>query len=272
MTMKNEAWAGIDIGSAYTKSVVMDGGRKVLGFDIRKSGVNFCEAAENSFAKALSNADLTSDDVVGTVATGYGRKNVSFADSSVSEISCHAKGCYYYFPYAINIIDIGGQDNKVISVDKRGRRTYFKMNRKCAAGTGAFLDEMSTRLGVPISQFNNLAEKSNSLITLNSYCTVFAGTEVLELIRQGARIEDIVRGIFLSILKRVNEMAYLEGRIVATGGVVAHNPFLVSLAQDFYEKSIMVPEYPQLTGAIGAALMSLEATALGVEIAIRSDD
>ena len=158
----------------------------------------------------------------------------------------------------MTIIDIGGQDNKIIKLFQDGRRSGFKMNRKCAAGTGAFLEEMSARLDIPLEDMNDLAIKSTAMVELGSYCTVFSATEVLEKIRQGKEVSDIVKGLFHSVIKRVMEMDSLTEIVVMTGGVVAHNPYLVKMVKEIIGKEVLVPEHPQLTGAIGAALYAME--------------
>ena len=197
-------------------------------------------------------------DIAGCISTGYGRRNVAFSDGAKTEIGCHAKGCYHYFPMAMSIIDIGGQDNKIIKLDEKGRRVSFKMNRKCAAGTGAFLEEMSMRLDIPIEDMDPMARTSEGVVELGSYCTVFSATEVLEKIRQGKKVPDIVKGLFLSVIKRVLEMDSLSGSVVMTGGVVAHNPYLVKMVEEITGRKIYTAEYPQLTGAVGAALFAME--------------
>ncbi|MCK5417376.1 MAG: ATPase, partial [Desulfobacterales bacterium] len=136
--------------------------------------------------------------------------------------------------------------------------TGFKMNRKCAAGTGAFLEEMALRLDVALGEMDRLASQSDNMVKLGSFCTVFSATEVLENIRQGKKLPDIVKGVFFSMIKRVLEMDALTEKVVMTGGVVAHNPFLVKMAEEIIEREILVPAYPQLTGAIGAALYAME--------------
>jgi (R)-2-hydroxyacyl-CoA dehydratese activating ATPase len=203
-------------------------------------------------------ASATRHDIVKTISTGYGRKNVSFTNDTKTEIACHAAGCYHYFPEAITVIDIGGQDNKIIKIEKDGRRSNFKMNRKCAAGTGAFLEEMSMRLNIPLEDMNDLASQSEDMVKLGSFCTVFSATEVLENIRHGKKVPDIVKGLFYSVIKRVLEMDSLTEKVVMTGGVVAHNPFLVNMTEEIIGRKILVPEYPQFTGAIGAALFAIQ--------------
>jgi predicted CoA-substrate-specific enzyme activase len=203
-------------------------------------------------------ARSTKSEILRTVSTGYGKTNVVDADFSKTEISCHAKGCYHTFKEAISIIDIGGQDNKIIKLDAEGKRTSFKMNRKCAAGTGAFLEEMAMRLDVPIEEMNSLAESSLEMVRIGSFCTVFSATEVLENIRKGKKVSDLAKGLFYSVIKRVLEMDSLEGKVVMTGGVVAHNPLLVKMTGEELGMDILVPEFPQLTGALGAALYAYE--------------
>jgi predicted CoA-substrate-specific enzyme activase len=162
---------------------------------------------------------------------------------------------------AVSIIDIGGQDNKIIKIDDNGHRISFKMNRKCAAGTGAFLEEMSARLDIPLEDMDGLARRSTDMVKLGSFCTVFSGTEVLENIRSGKKVTDIVKGLFYSVIKRVMEMDSLTEKVVMTGGVVANNPYLVEMAEEIIGRQILVPEYPQLTGAIGAALYAMDISA-----------
>ena len=249
----------MDVGASRTKVVALNPEKKLIGHAVRKSGVDFGRVAAVCLASALKMANAAEKDIVKGVATGYGRKNVSFTSETRTEIGCHAKGCYHYFPLAMTIIDIGGQDNKIIKLDQEGRRLGFKMNRKCAAGTGAFLEEMSMRLDIPLEDMDGLARKSTNLVELGSFCTVFSATEVLEKIRQGKKVPDIVKGLFLSVIKRVLEMDSLTEKVSMTGGVVAHNLYLVKMVEDLIGREVLVPEYPQLTGAVGAALFALEA-------------
>ncbi|MDX2448269.1 MAG: acyl-CoA dehydratase activase [Desulfobacterales bacterium] len=254
MTQRNAVFVGIDVGASRTKTAVIDENKNLIGHCVVKSGTDFTIAANNCLETSLEMAGVSYGDIVRAASTGYGRKNVSVADFNRTEISCHAKGCYYYFPEALTIIDIGGQDNKIINLDDHGRRIDFKMNRKCAAGTGAFLEEMSPRLDVPLEAMDGLARQSMEMVKLGSFCTVFSGTEVLENIRRGKKVSDIIKGLFYSVIKRVIEMDAFTDKVVMTGGVVAHNPYLVTMTEELINKKILVPEFPQLTGAIGAAL------------------
>lgn len=251
-------YVGVDVGASYTKVAVLDAEKRLTGHSVRKSGTDFAQTAEICLTSALEMARASQGNVAGYVSTGYGRKNVAFGNETKTEIGCHSKGCYHYYPIAMTIIDIGGQDNKLIKLDEKGRRISFKMNRKCAAGTGAFLEEMSLRLDIPIEDMDSLAKASEDMVELGSYCTVFSATEVLEKIRHGKKVQDIVKGLFLSVIKRVLEMASLSSSVVMTGGVVAHNPYLVKMVEEITKKEILTPEYPHLTGAVGAALFAME--------------
>lgn len=250
-------YLGLDLGSSRTKVVLIDAAGGLRGQAVRKSGIDFAVTARACLAQALEMAQAGSGDIAAAVATGYGRSNVAFVtEETKTEIGCLARGGYHLFPQAISIIDIGGQDNKVIKVGADGRRQSFKMNRKCAAGTGAFLEEMANRLDVSLEQMNTLAGQATQMIKLGSFCTVFSATEVLENIRGGRPVADIVKGIFYSMIKRVLEMDSLGERVVMTGGVVAHNPYLVAMTAELIERPVVVGTQPQFVGAIGAALFA----------------
>jgi len=252
------AFLGVDVGASRTKVAVLDREKNLVGHAVIRSGTDFKKTSESCLEEALASSGLPRKRIRHCVATGYGRKTVAFSDDTKTEISCHARGCYHYFPCAMTIIDIGGQDNKVIKLDARGRRLSFKMNRKCAAGTGAFLEEMSLRLEIPLEEMDSLARASEHMVKLGSYCTVFSATEVLEKIREGETVPDIVKGLFFSVIKRVLEMDSLTDRVALTGGVIAHNPYLVEMIREVSGREVMVPEYPQLTGAVGAALFAIQ--------------
>ena len=254
-------FVGIDVGASRTKVAVIDSCKKLVGYAVEKSGTDYFSTATKCLELSLAASKSSKNDISCIISTGYGRKNVYFADKTKTEISCHGKGSFHYFPMEIAIIDIGGQDNKIIKIDKDGRRLSFRMNRKCAAGTGAFLEEMSSRLDIPLDEMDGLARQSIDMVELGSYCTVFSATEVLGKIRQGKKVPDIIKGIFLSVIKRVLEMDSLSDNVVMTGGVAAYNPFLVKMTEEIIGRKVLVPEYTQLTGAIGAALYAIDTEA-----------
>jgi (R)-2-hydroxyacyl-CoA dehydratese activating ATPase len=251
-------FCGVDIGASALKLVLVDETGRSLARAVRRSGVDYGETANRCLHEALTAAGLTQDQIARSRSTGYGRDNVPWVDGTMTEIACHGKGAYFHFRRAMTIVDIGGQDNKMIHLDDQGRRVHFKMNRKCAAGTGAFLEEIALRLDLPIQDLNGLAERSTDEVSLGSFCTVFTATEILEKIRAGKRVEDIVRGAFRSVVKRIREMGAVEGALVMTGGVVAHHPMLVKLAEESLGAPVLVPPDPQCIGAFGAALFALE--------------
>lgn len=254
----NEYYAGIDVGTSYIKVVIIDKNNNIIGFFTDKSGADLQRSINTTFKLAIDNANLTKNSIKHITATGYGRRNVSFADSVKTEISSHAKGAYHYFPKKITIIDIGGQDTKIIKIDDKGRILNFKMNRKCAAGTGSFLEEIAYKLNIASGEMNKLAEKSSEDTALSSFCTVFASTEILTRIKEGEKIEDMVKSAFESVVRRVIEMDPLKGSIVMTGGVIAYNDMILKLLAKTIGNDILIPPNPQLNGAFGAAIFAKE--------------
>ncbi len=247
-------FCGVDVGASATKLVIIDEVGEMRAKAVRISGVDYLATATLCREEALAELGADPAEIAATVATGYGRHNITFADEARTEIHCHGVGCYHHEPRAISIIDIGGQDNKVIRLEPDGRRANFKMNRKCAAGTGAFLEEIALRLGIKLEEMNSLARSAEEAVNLSSFCTVFAKTEILSHLRQGAPVEGIIRGAFISVVARVVEMDTLTGGIMATGGVVAHNSVIVEILSDKLGRAVEVPPHPQFTGALGAAL------------------
>lgn len=259
--MTPRVYVGLDLGASRTKVAILNERNQLCGQAVKKSGVDFATTAAWCLDTALAEAGCQREQIAGALATGYGRNNVTaITCQSKTEIGCHARGCFHSFPQAITIIDIGGQDNKIIKLDAQGKRDSFKMNRKCAAGTGAFLEEMSARLDIPLAEMNNLARQAAEMIKLGSFCTVFSATEVLENIRHGKPVADIIKGIFYSMIQRVLEMDQLGKTVVLSGGVVAHNPYLVEMTAEIIGRPVLLPEFPQLTGALGAALYAREIT------------
>ncbi len=256
--MAGRALAGIDVGAATTKCMIIDEEKKELSSAITKTGIDLTAGAESVFKDALKGVGVERSSVSKIVATGFGRKNVPFADSIRTEISCQSAGCYYYFPKAIVIIDIGGQDTKVIRTEDGGKLRSFKMNRKCAAGTGTFLEEIAHRLDTPLKDLNALALKSKGDVELGAYCTVFTATEILTKIREGVSKEDLARAVYTSVVKRAMEMDPLVGDVVLTGGVAAHNSVLKDIFSRAIGREILIPPKPQLTCALGAALYATQ--------------
>ena len=254
-------YAGVDSGSWNTKAVVIDAAGQVLGSSVVRSGADLTAAAVRSYAEALALAACAATDITAAWSTGFGRSAVPFADGSRTELDCHGRGAAFYVQGPLVVIDIGGQDAKVIRLDAQGLRLSHRMNRKCAAGTGSFLDEIALRLGVETAALDVLASNATEELELSSFCTVFAGTELLMLIRAGRRPADLAMAAYRSLMKRVLAMDVFEGRVVATGGVVAHHPTMVALLSDALHTPVIVPPHPQEMGAFGAALAARDGAA-----------
>lgn len=249
---------GVDIGASNTKAALIDDAGNVLASDVRKTGVDFEACARESMDAALASCNLGYPDLARIFATGYGRHNVEFAHGTRTEIACHARAAHYFFPRPITIVDVGGQDNKIIHLDAAGRRQNFKMNRKCAAGTGAFLEEVAQRMDVQVSDIDALARSASHVVHMGSYCTVFTKTEILAHLRAGEKVPEIVAGLVESVVKRIVEMDPLTGEVVVSGGVAAHNPVLAEMLARHLGHPVQILPNAQLAGAFGAALLAAE--------------
>jgi predicted CoA-substrate-specific enzyme activase len=258
--MSGPLYVGIDVGSSATKCVVLDAAGRRVGDHVLSSGFDYRAAAAEALTESLRKANANRDDIAYCVSTGYGRRSVAQADWVITEITCHARGAREWYPEVRNIIDIGGQDTKVIRINAKGQMTDYRMNAKCAAGTGTFLESIALKLGIPLSEVDELAMKSTADTVINSYCTVFAGTEVIERIKEGHPREDISMGLFRSIASRVSEMiaAPDNGAVGVTGGVAAHCRAMVRALEEVLETRVLLPPMPQHAGAYGAALLALE--------------
>ncbi len=255
--MSSPLYLGIDAGSSATKCIALDGAGAVVGRHVVPSGFDYAVAARAALEGALAEAGADAGRIARCVATGYGRERVPVAARRVTEITCHARGAHAWYPEVRTIIDIGGQDTKVIRLNPHGRTADYRMNAKCAAGTGTFLESIATRLALPLAEINALALRSTGRLALNSYCTVFTTTEVLERIKEGQPPEDIAMGLFRAIASRVVEMLPArDGPVAATGGVAAHCRAMVRALEEMLEGPVLLPPLPQHAGAFGAALIA----------------
>jgi predicted CoA-substrate-specific enzyme activase len=251
-------FAGIDVGSLSTEAVLVDSAGDIIGYAILPTEANSTEAGEAALKRALSETDIGRDQIKRLVATGYGRVSIPFADKRVTEISCHAKGAQHLFPDAHTVIDIGGQDSKVIRVGEGGKVLDFSMNDKCAAGTGRFLEVMAAKLGVALDDMGPLSERAEGEAIISSVCTVFAESEVVSLVARNHPKEEIIRGLHRAIISRVFSMVTSVGvhpDITMSGGV-AKNRGVVKLMEEKLGKPIHVYAEPQIIGALGAALLA----------------
>ncbi|GAB4506508.1 MAG: acyl-CoA dehydratase activase [Anaerolineales bacterium] len=246
-------WVGLDIGSLTVKIVALDEGGDLVFAKVVPSGRSGIQVA-----KALLDEVPTSRRFV--VVTGYGRVCMEGADLEVSEITCHARGAAHLYADVGTVIDIGGQDSKVLRVEPGGRVVQFAMNDRCAAGTGRFLEVMARALDVPVADLDDLAAAAVEPVPISSTCAVFAESEVVGHLAAGRRVEDVVAGLLDGIAARVAGLARQVGvrpRVVMTGGV-ALNSGVVSRLEALLGTPISVPANCQVVGALGAALLGME--------------
>jgi len=252
--------AGIDVGAATAKAVILGDG-KILGSAVRPTGYDVKVAANKVIQEALEKAGLSisADNLDYVVSTGYARASIGFADKTTTEIICHAKGAHFVIPSTRFIIDMGGQDSKAIEVDQEGNVTNFAMNDKCAAGTGRFLEVMANVLEVEsVAEMGPLALESKRPCTISSTCTVFAETEVVVLRAEGKDRNDLIAGVHKAISARVAAMASsmtVRPDAVFTGGV-AKNVGVKKFLEEQFSIGLLVPDEPQIIGALGAALIA----------------
>lgn len=257
---RGEYFAGIDSGSLSTDAVIVDGSGRIVSWAVVNTGARITESAEKVLKIALQKAGLEIWQIKGIVATGYGRGAIPFASAQVTEITCHARGTVSIRPGIRTVIDIGGQDSKVIRLDESGRVKEFSMNDKCSAGTGRFLEVMAKALEIPLEELGNEALKSRNPVIISSMCTVFAESEVVNLVAQNKDRCDIVKGICDSVAgKTVALLDRLgrEGPYMMTGGV-AKNIGVVRCIERRLGEQVFVPDEPQVVGALGAALFALD--------------
>ena len=249
--------AGVDVGAATAKTVIVADG-EMLSYAVTPTGDSVARAAEGVTAAALELAGLSIADLRFIISTGYGRNGVAFANRAASEIICHARGVNLLIPAARTVIDIGGQDSKVIGIREDGTVSDFVMNDKCAAGTGRFLEVMAGVLGIDIEEMGPISLTSKEPCHISSTCTIFAETEMVSLRAEGRTREDLVAGIHRAVASRVAVMGRTVGyreQVVFTGGV-AKNIGVKNSLEDGIGLLILIPEEPQIMGALGAALLA----------------
>jgi (R)-2-hydroxyacyl-CoA dehydratese activating ATPase len=254
---------GIDVGSTTVKIVGVDAEGNLAWHFLEQAEPRVEDQIERFLALAPSLSPPRAGGMKGgaipLVATGYGRKLVRQATRSVTEITCHAKGVYRELAHGGTLVDIGGQDSKVIGISPKGDVVDFSMNDKCAAGTGRFLENTARRLGVPLERMGQVALSASEQVSISSTCTVFAESEIVSLIAHGMAVEPILRGLHRSLIHRVVAMIRTVGLtppLMLSGGVVQNQAIPRMLEEETGEK-VLIPQYPQLMGAYGAALIAL---------------
>lgn len=251
---------GVDSGSTSTDVVIMNADKHIVATAIVPTGARVADAAARAMGEALSKAGLAAGDVALRVSTGYGRDNIEGMDSSVTEITCHARGAHYLAPDARSVIDIGGQDSKVIHLNANGSVAGFVMNDKCAAGTGRFMEAMARVLEMDLDEFCRRGLEWHHEVRITSMCTVFAESEVVSLVAANTPTPDVIHGLDVSVARKTATLASRVGAeppYLMTGGV-AQNEGVVRALSDVLKAPVATHEDSQLCGAIGAALIGLD--------------
>lgn len=253
-------FAGIDIGSTITKVVIKKGGGGILVSTAHPTGAEHRRLAHEVIKNALNKAGITFEQIDFIVATGYGRINVPFADTQITEITCHMRGVSWLFPDVRTVIDIGGQDCKGIKV-LNGKIRDFVMNDKCAAGTGRFLEVIADTLGLKLEDIGDMSLRSSHPAGISKICTIFAEQEILLRLSESVPLEDILAGLHQALAGRIYSMVSkirIEKDVVLTGGG-ALNAGLRQYLEERIGFPILVPQDPLITGALGASIIAEEA-------------
>ncbi|OOM69835.1 acyl-CoA dehydratase activase [Clostridium sp. BL-8] len=251
---------GIDSGSTSTNAVVVNTNKEIVAYTVIRTGAKSSESANRILEEILNKSKLNRTDISLIVATGYGRVSISFADKEITEISCHGKGAHYLNPKIRTIIDIGGQDSKVIKLNEKGEVIDFVMNDKCAAGTGRFLEMMARTLEIDIKDMGPESLKWSEDIKISSMCSVFAESEVISLIAQNKEKADIIHALNQSISSKTNALLGRVGKeseFMMTGGV-AQNVGVVNALEEKIGEKLFISDEPEIVGALGAALFGVE--------------
>lgn len=250
---------GIDIGSSSSKAALLSADGAVICTKVVNLGTG-TTGIQSALGALFQETGVTREQVLYTVATGYGRLLYQAADKQITEITCHAKGVHFLMGSVRTVIDIGGQDSKVIRMESAGSVQNFVMNEKCAAGTGRFLEVMARVLGCGIEDLSGLAAQSKTEVSISSVCTVFAESEAISQLAGGARPEDVARGAMRAVAKRVSGLCGrvgIAGKVAISGGVALNGTFVTALSEELGCPVIPAPT-PQAVGAIGAAVIARE--------------
>ncbi|MCR1897680.1 acyl-CoA dehydratase activase [Irregularibacter muris] len=250
---------GVDVGSTTSKCMILKDGKEFVSSSIVAAGTG-TNGPERALEEVIEKAPILEQDIAYIVATGYGRTSFKIANEEVSELTCHARGVHFTCPDVRTIIDIGGQDVKVLALNEKGRMLNFLMNDKCAAGTGRFLDVMANILQLNIQDLEKQAAKSSNPVRISNTCTVFAESEVISQLALGVKLPDLVAGICESVARRVGSLAKRIGireKVYMSGGV-AQNGGVRTALESFLETDIVFTKDAQLMGALGAALLAYD--------------
>jgi len=252
--------AGVDVGSTYTKAALLDAEGELLATAMTPTGFRLDGAARKALESALEEAGSSPEEVAYTTATGYGRSQVSFRDVQATDLTAQAWGARWFFPGTMTVLDVGGQTVKAMRLDEGGQVRSFRLNDKCAAGTGAFLEKTARYLGYPIEEIGAMVERSTEPVHISGVCAVFAESEVINHLTTGARPEDIMHGAMRSLVEksvRLMKRVQMEPEFTLVGGILRF-PTMVAILAENLGDGVNVPPEPlvQYSGAIGAAVLS----------------
>jgi predicted CoA-substrate-specific enzyme activase len=250
---------GLDVGSTYTKAVILDDQDQIAGKAMVSTGFKLEQAAHRAFEEALDRASLSSDKVSYIVSTGYGRYQVSFRDVNVTDLTAAARGSRFFFPGTHTVLDIGGQTMKAMRLDAEARVTSFRLNDKCAAGTGAFLEKTAHYMGFGTEEIGALVLTSKETVPISGVCAVFAESEVINHLSHGSTPADIMHGAMVSLVDRSAQLmkrVRMEPEVTLSGGILRF-PTMADVVRERLELPINMPpdDLVQFLGAIGAAVL-----------------
>lgn len=252
--------AGIDVGSTYTKVVILDGQQAILGHALNNTGFKLAETSRQVYQSALDNAGLTESDISYVVATGYGRHMVTFSDAQATDLTASARGASYFFPKTRTILDIGGQTMKATRIDELARVKSFRLNDKCAAGTGAFLEKTARYMGYGTAEIGPLVATSKQTVAISGVCAVFAESEVINQLSVGSAPSDIMHGAMASLVDRSVQLmkrVQMEPEYTLIGGILRFET-MAHVVREHLQAEVNVPpeNLVQFVGALGAAILA----------------
>lgn len=257
--MAKEYYLGIDIGSAFSKAVVLEG-RTLASFAVIPTGGNYRATSDEVIHRALEKAGISLRNIYGVSSTGYGGTSVIATNRSFTDITCTSRGVHALFPSARTVIDVGSQYTRVIRLNAAGRNTDFVLSERCAGGSGRLFQTIAHVLQIRFEDIGLLSLKSENPVSFNTGCAVFAETEAVSRMAEGEKVEDILAGVNNALAGRIQSLLERlgpESDIVLTGGG-AKNVGLVAGLRKLMQTDILVPEEPQISAALGAALMAAE--------------
>ncbi len=252
--------AGIDVGSTYTKAAILAADGEIVGTGMRSTGFRLEEAANEALEQALTKADIRREAVNYLATTGYGRTMIAFRNVQATDLTAQSWGSRFFFPGTRTVLDVGGQTMKAMRVDEAGKVRSFRLNDKCAAGTGAFLEKTARYLGHRIEEIGPMVEHSAEAVPISGVCAVFAESEVINHVSQGCAPADIMHGAMRSLIERsvrLMKRVRMEPEFTLVGGIMRF-PTMVSVMREHLGDGVNVPPEPlvQFTGAIGAAVLA----------------